>query len=142
LSFGLLNEHRGSWTDWFDAHLSVGVADIIQITTNEGREILTEVESKELLGGSGLPIERTRLATSQKEAVAISMDVGLPVVLKIVSPQVIQKRDIGVVKTGLKGRTDVGTAYSEGIGPARRNGASQIHGVSIQPLPKFLEGPS
>jgi acyl-CoA synthetase (NDP forming) len=58
--------------------------DIIDRAKSEGRTILTEVESKQILGEEGIPVARAQLAATREEAVAAARQIGLPVVLKIV----------------------------------------------------------
>ena len=74
--------------------------------------VLTEVESKEMLKAAGIPVVDTRLARSKKEAVSISRENGFPVVLKVMSADVVHKSDSGGVKLGLENSAQVGKAYS------------------------------
>ena len=75
--------------------------------------VLSEFDSKELLRKAGIPVIETRLAHSKTEVVAISKEIGFPVVLKIASPDVIHKSDAGGVKVGLSNAAQAGRAYSE-----------------------------
>ena len=86
---------------------------ILNIAKKQKRTFLTEIESKELLKEAGINIIETKLATSAKEAVTLSKEVGFPVVLKIASPEIIHKSDAGGVKIGLKNATQVSNAYRE-----------------------------
>jgi acyl-CoA synthetase (NDP forming) len=99
--------------------------------------ILTEIESKQLLQEAGISIIETKLATSMKEAVNLSKEVGFPVVLKIASPDVIHKSDAGGVKVGLKNATQVSNAYREIMTSVKKkHPKATIEGVSIQPMAK------
>ena len=99
--------------------------------------ILTEIESKQLLQEAGISIVETKLATSMKEAVNLSKEVGFPVVLKIASPDVIHKSDAGGVKVGLKNATQVSNAYREIMTSVKKkHPKATIEGVSIQPMAK------
>ena len=99
------------------------------------QNLLTEVESKELLKKAGIPVVEARLARSKKEAIAISKEVGFPVVLKISSPDVVHKSDSGGVKLGLANATQVGKAYSEIISSINKAyPEAQIEGVSVQTM--------
>ena len=94
---------------------------IIDRTKSEGRNLLTEIEAKELLKKAGISVIDTRLATSKEEAVSIGKELGFPVVLKIASPDVVHKSDPGGVKLGLKTSRQVSKAkYCSGgdWGPA------------------------
>jgi acyl-CoA synthetase (NDP forming) len=101
----------------------------------KSQNLLTEVESKELLKKAGIPIVETKLARSKKEAISISKEMGFPVVLKISSPDVVHKSDSGGVKLGLANTTQVGKAYSEIISSVKRAyPEAQIQGVSVQSM--------
>lgn len=99
----------------------------------KSQNVLTEVESKELLKKAGIPVVETKLARSKKEAVSISKEMGYPVVLKISSPDVVHKSDSGGVKLGLANATQVGKAYDEIVSSIKQGyPKAQIQGVSVQ----------
>ncbi len=75
------------------------------------------------------------MASSQQEAVALSEQIGFPVVLKIASPDISHKSDAGGVKVGLKNKSEVRQAYREIIASARQKfPAARLEGVSVQSL--------
>ena len=101
----------------------------------KSQNLLTEVESKELLKKAGIPIVEAKLARSNKEAVSLSKEMGFPVVLKISSPDVVHKSDSGGVKLGLANATQVGKAYNEIISSIKKTyPKAEIQGVSVQPM--------
>ena len=100
-----------------------------------GRTLLTEVESKELLGKAGMNIVKAKLARTKKEAVALSKEMGFPVVLKIASPDVVHKSDVGGVRVGLANGTQVGNAFTEIVTSVKKEfPKAAIDGVSVQPM--------
>lgn len=108
---------------------------IIERAKKEGRSMLTEVEAKELLKGAGISVVDTRLATSKKEAVSISQELGFPVVLKIASADVVHKSDAGGVKLDLKTATQVGKAYDDIMKAIKKEYPdAKIQGVSVQKM--------
>ncbi len=109
--------------------------DIIDRVRREGRTILTEVESKQLVKQAGISVSETRLATSGEEAISISKQFGFPVVLKIASSDVVHKSDAGGVKVGLKTSKQVGKAYDSILGAIRQKYPQvMIQGVSVQKM--------
>ncbi|MBM3154222.1 MAG: acetyl-CoA synthetase [Chloroflexi bacterium] len=101
----------------------------------EKRTLLTEIESKELLKEAGIPVVEAKLAKTKAEAMALSKKIGFPVALKIVSPDVAHKSDIGGVKLGLKNATQVGKAYSEILAAVKKHQRkAKILGVSVQKM--------
>jgi acyl-CoA synthetase (NDP forming) len=108
---------------------------IIDRARTQGRKILTEVESKQLLEEAGIPTARARLATSRDAAVQAARDIGFPVVLKVVSPQITHKTDVGGVKLELKSPEEVAAAFDEIMAAARRAAPdATIDGVSVQQM--------
>lgn len=103
--------------------------------------VLTELESKELLKGAGIPVVESRLAQSRGEAVALAKSLGFPVVLKVVSPDILHKSDIGGVKVGLRTERQVGVAYDAIMAAvAASNPEARLHGVNVQAMaPPGLE---
>ena len=108
---------------------------IIDRARTQGRKILTEVESKQLLEEAGIPAARAHLATSRDAAVKAARDIGFPVVLKVVSPQITHKTDVGGVKLDLKSPEEVAAAFDEIMAAARRAAPdATIDGVSVQQM--------
>jgi acyl-CoA synthetase (NDP forming) len=109
--------------------------DIIDRAKSEGRTILTEVESKQILGEEGIPIARAQLAATREEAVAAARQIGLPAVLKIVSPDISHKSDVGGVKLNLGSEEEVAAAFDEIVEAARRaQPEATVLGVSVQKM--------
>ncbi|MCD6106280.1 MAG: CoA-binding protein, partial [Thermoplasmata archaeon] len=67
------------------------VRRVLDAARAEGRSFLLEHEAKEVLEAYGVPVARTRVASSPEEAVALARETGLPVVMKIVSPDIVHK---------------------------------------------------
>ena len=97
------------------------------------RTLLTEVESKALAQEAGIPVVETRLATSKSQAVSIAQSLGLPVVMKVASPDVVHKSDVGGVKMGLNSLRQVMDAYDSIVSSTRSAvPRASIQGVSVQ----------
>jgi acyl-CoA synthetase (NDP forming) len=108
---------------------------VIAKARGEGRTVLTEVESKELIKAAGIDVIDTRLAKSKGEAIAISRKLGFPVVLKIASPDIIHKSDAGGVRLGLQTASEVGKAYGQILKAIKQNyPQAKIHGVAVQKM--------
>jgi acetyl-CoA synthetase (ADP-forming) len=113
----------------------MGKFSIFDQVKKEGRSILTEFESKKILKQAGIPVVETKLAKTQKEAVSLSQKMSFPVVLKIVSPDVIHKSDSGGVKLSINSVTEVKKAYDEILKKVRKQYPhAVIHGVSSQKM--------
>jgi len=100
---------------------------------SEGRNLLNEVEAKQLLHDAGVPIVTTVLATTLEEAQEHAEKVGYPVVLKIVSPDIVHKSDVGGVKVGLQDAAGVAAAFEEIVANAKKAvPEASITGVAVQ----------
>jgi len=109
--------------------------EIIGRARSEGRNVLTEIEAKELLKQAGVSVVDTKLATSGEEAISISQQFGFPVVLKIASPDVVHKSDAGGVKLGLKTSKQVGKAYDDILKAIKKQyPEARIQGVAVQKM--------
>jgi len=107
----------------------------IERARSEGRIFLNEVESKEIIKKAGIEVIATRLARSKEEAISLSYELGFPVALKITSPDIIHKSDIGGVRLGLKTAKQVARAYDEILTSARKAYPKAIiHGISVQKM--------
>ena len=108
---------------------------MVQNQTVDQTRFLTEIESKELLKRAGIPVVEARLATTKKQAVSMGKELGFPVVLKVISADVIHKSDSGGVRLGLGNSTQVGRAYSDIMSSVRqRHPQAAIQGISVQPM--------
>ena len=111
------------------------IATIIEGARRQGRVILTEVESKEALAEAGVPVTASRLVRSRDEAVAAAREAGFPAALKIVSPQITHKSDVGGVKLNLNSPEEVASAFDEIVAAARRAAPdAAIEGASVQKM--------
>jgi acetyltransferase len=108
---------------------------IIARARAEGRTSLTEVEAKQIFASYGLPVAETCLATSENEAVGLAKRIGLPVVMKVVSPDILHKSDAGGVKVNVKDEAAVRAAYREIFENCRLYKAdAEILGIAIQEM--------
>jgi acetyltransferase len=92
------------------AHDREKVRAVVQSALAEGRAMLSEPEAKSVLAAYGIPVVDTRIATTVAEAVKIAPDIGFPVALKILSPDVTHKSDVGGVALDLQNAAAVETA--------------------------------
>jgi acetate---CoA ligase (ADP-forming) len=108
---------------------------IIQHARQEGRDSLTEVEAKELFALYGLPVARTQLAKTQDEAIRLANEIGYPVVMKIVSPDILHKSDAGGVKVNIRDEVAARDAYNTILKNANEyKSNANIHGIAVQEM--------
>lgn len=92
--------------------MSTTADEIIMKAMNEGRDYLLENECKELLLSEGIDVTAVSVARTSSEAVAASDKTGYPVVLKVLSPEVVHKSDGGGVKLNLQDAAAVEQAFA------------------------------
>jgi acetate---CoA ligase (ADP-forming) len=109
--------------------------DIIKAVRADGRKGLTEIESKGIFKAYGLPVVKTSVVTSEDEAVETAEAFGYPVVMKIVSPDILHKSDAGGVKVNIEDEAGVREAYKTILENAIAYKAdAEIHGILIQEM--------
>lgn len=114
---------------------------LIDAALTEGRSVLTETESKTCLAAFGIPVASTRVAASEDEAVELAQSIGLPVAMKIDSPDLPSKTDAGGVRLGVASLEAVRNAY-RGIIEAVSGSSPQarLRGVAIEPMIARVNG--
>jgi acetyltransferase len=117
----------------------LGAARAIRDTAlAQGRTVLSEQEAKALLSAFGLPVPPSLIVTSAQAAVAAACEIGFPVVVKIVSPDLSHKSDVGGVRLGLQDADSVASAFEGMLRQVRsvRPGA-RIEGAVVQPMLRY-----
>ena len=110
---------------------------IIDAARKDGRTILSEIEAKQLLEEAGVPVSPARLAKTKDDAVKQANELGYPIVLKIVSPQITHKSDVGGVALGLSSADEVGAAFERVVANAKKaQPTATIEGVAVQRMEK------
>lgn len=111
---------------------------ILGRATENGRELLTEIESKQLLAAYDIPTVETRLAIDIEAAVAAACDIGFPVVLKLHSTVITHKTDVGGVLLNLADEDAVRAAFNSIETSVReKSEARYFEGVTVQPMEKL-----
>ncbi len=87
------------------------VADVFAQVRSEGRVSVGEAEARAVAEAYGLQLPKSKLAATADEAIAAAAEIGYPVVLKIASPDILHKTDVGGVKVGLNSASDVRDAF-------------------------------
>lgn len=108
---------------------------VIEAARADGRDALTEIEAKEVFNLYGLPITATDLAKSEDEAVQLAKKIGYPIVMKIVSPDILHKSDAGGVKVNIKDEAALRDAYKTIMKNAKSyKPDARIHGIAVQEM--------
>ncbi|HAF62248.1 MAG TPA: CoA-binding protein [Anaerolineaceae bacterium] len=108
---------------------------VIEKARANGRDALTEIEAKQVFEAYQLPVTHSKVATSEDEAVKLAKEIGFPVVMKIVSPQILHKSDAGGVKVNIKDEEGVRSAYQLILQNAKNYKAdADIHGILVQEM--------
>ena len=113
----------------------MSVAEVIENARSEGRTLLTEVESKQVLHEAGIAVALAFLAHDANEAAKAADKAGFPAVLKVVSPDVAHKSDVGGVRLGLDSKDDVERAFDDIVAAVKAaQPDARIEGVAVQKM--------
>ena len=117
------------------------VAKLFNRFRKEGRLTLGEVEGRSVLEAYGIRIPKGDLRRSAADAAKLSSEIGFPVVMKIASPDILHKSDVGGVMVGLKSAKEVEKGYHDMMAKVRsRMPEADIWGVNIaEMVPKGRE---
>ncbi len=108
---------------------------ILSQAKKEGRNSLLETEAKVVCMDYDIPVTKFKLAKNDAEAVEHATSIGFPVVLKIVSPDIIHKSDVGGVIIGVKNVKEVRSAYKQIMNNVRKhNPSAKIVGILVQEM--------
>ena len=106
-----------------------------------GNTTLTEREAKEVLACYGLPVVGEKLVQSRAEAVAAAKALGMPVVLKVESPDLPHKTEAGVIRINLKSEDEVGAAYDAVMANAGKVSIPTSKGQHLSKLSPLADPP-
>ncbi len=111
------------------------VKKVLDRTKQDGRYAIGDAEAWDILKAYGLSIPRSVLAKTPQEAVEIAGEIGYPVVLKIASPDILHKTDVGGVKVGLESPDQVQDAFELMIYRTERYlPDAQVWGCQVQEM--------
>lgn len=117
-----------------------GVRMIIQSALTEGRSMLTTIESKAILAAFRIPINTTLEADSPAKAVIAAETIGFPIAMKINSPDITHKTDVGGVRRNITSAADIAAVFHEITSNAKEiQPDAEILGVTVERMAK-VEG--
>jgi acetyl coenzyme A synthetase (ADP forming)-like protein len=111
------------------------VRRILDQARSAGRTALTAPEARGLCEAYGIAIPREGVATNATDAATLAARIGFPVVMKIVSPQILHKTEAGGVLVGVKSAEEAARAYATIVANARKyDERAEILGVQVQQM--------
>lgn len=113
--------------------------EIIAKAKEEGRTFITEPEAYAILEEYGVKVAPWALCDSAQEAIEASDRIGYPVVMKVVSPQIVHKTEFGAVKVNITSSEEVKKAYSNLMKSALSHEGVEIMGILVSKMLKGLE---
>ncbi len=120
--------------------MSSEIKIILDKISGEGRHILTYEESRTVMKLAGLPLNKMCFAKNLDECFAKANEIGYPVVLKIISKDVIHKSDSGGVKIGISSDGELRKSYNEMLTSVKNHYPSaEIEGFSIEEMVEGVE---
>ncbi|MBS3752705.1 MAG: acetate--CoA ligase family protein [Anaerolineales bacterium] len=111
------------------------VRDLLERVKSEDRYSIGDLEAWDILEAYGIRIPKSKLAESQDQAVEYAAEIGYPVVLKITSPDILHKTDVGGVKVGLESPEEVRDAFELMLYRAERYlPEAEVWGCQVQEM--------
>src|SRR6202051_903549 len=117
------------------SHSKDAVRKILDAVKADKRSSLPAPEGKLVCDAYGIPVPKEGVAKSAEEAAKIATAMGFPVVMKIVSPDILHKTEAGGVMVGVKTAADVATNYATILANAKKyKSDAKIEGIQIQQM--------
>lgn len=114
------------------------INNIISQVEKKGRHQLLENEAREILGCAGISIAEGRVVKSLEESIEAAEDIGYPVVMKVVSEDIVHKMDVGGIAVDLESKDEVEDAYQAIHSRVQnRKPDANINGISVA---EMIEG--
>src|SRR6201747_1485164 len=111
------------------------VRKILDLVKADKRTSLTAPEGKLVCDAYGIPVPKEGVAKSASEAAKLAADMGFPVVMKIVSPDILHKTEAGGVVVGVKNVADAEANYATILANAKKYKAdAKIEGIQVQQM--------
>ncbi|HEY3351781.1 MAG TPA: acetate--CoA ligase family protein [Polyangia bacterium] len=110
----------------------MGTKEIVQAALAAGRTNLSQGECRRILGAAGVPLNASAFAATRAEAVAAGDRIGYPVVLKVVSDQIVHKTEAGGVCLGVRGPDELARAFDDMMATVRTKApGAVVDGVQV-----------
>jgi acetyl-CoA synthetase (ADP-forming) len=111
------------------------IRDILVKIRNAKKKIVMENEAKEILGLYGFPVNPCFITKNEEEAIKYAREIGFPVVLKILSEDIVHKSDAGGVILNIKDEEELKEGYNRILNNVRRNNpGANIIGLNLQKM--------
>jgi acetyltransferase len=111
-----------------------GAKMLIEAVLHERRKVLSEMESKAILRAFRIPVAQTMVAHTPTESLLLAEQIGFPIAMKIDSPDIIHKSEVGGVRLNITNAPAARNAYHDIIETVKkRHPTARINGLSIEP---------
>src|SRR2546422_4122196 len=110
------------------------ITKIFQETISTDHKVITEDHSKAVLRKYGVKVPGYALVNTTKEAVKAAKKLGFPLVMKVVSPQILHKTDVGGVKIGLQNEKEVKKAFTDMYSRLSKKKGVQLKGILLEKM--------
>ena len=116
------------------------IKNILDEVKKENRSILTYEESRRIMELTGITLNEMRIAKDVEDAISKANEIGFPIVLKIVSEDVLHKSDAGGVKVGIKSSDELRSSFEEMLNSIKQTYPNaEIAGVSVEEMVEGVE---
>ncbi|HEX7081963.1 MAG TPA: bifunctional acetate--CoA ligase family protein/GNAT family N-acetyltransferase [Gammaproteobacteria bacterium] len=114
---------------------------VIEAALRAGRRVLDPLESKSLLAAFHVPVLPAAVARDEEDAAVRAREIGFPVAMKLLSPDITHKTDVGGVRLGIEGEAQAAAAFREIVArTAAARPDARIEGVLLEPMYRVPHG--
>ncbi|RLC49370.1 MAG: acetyl CoA synthetase subunit alpha, partial [Candidatus Cloacimonadota bacterium] len=111
--------------------------ELINMVLNDNRSVMTEYEAKQFLANYDIPVIKNGIATNEEEAIKLAEEIGYPLVMKIASPDILHKTDVGGVKLNIQDKEEAKEAYNKILkSSTEKVPDADIRGVFVEQMMK------
>ena len=116
------------------------ISEMISAALDNGKKVFNLEESREIMELAGIPFNKCGLAGNADEAVELANSIGYPIVMKIVSPQVIHKTEVGGVRVNIASEDEVRSTFEDIVkGVMKKVPEAEINGILMEEMASGTE---
>ena len=116
------------------------ISEMISAALDNGKKVFNLEESREIMELAGIPFNKCGLAGNADEAVELANSIGYPIVMKIVSPQVIHKTEVGGVRVNVGSADEVRSTFDDIVkGVREKVPEAEINGILMEEMASGTE---
>ncbi|MCK4848983.1 MAG: acetate--CoA ligase family protein, partial [Candidatus Heimdallarchaeota archaeon] len=112
--------------------MNTEITKILEICKNQGKTVLSYEESRTIMSLAGFPLNKMEIAVDSEDCLVKAKKIGYPVVLKLISADMLHKTDVGGVIINIDDAGDVRKSYQKILENAKKHGNIRVDGILVE----------